>query len=325
MEIFFHKEFLSYKIPAGIFDSRPSPYLEKQIAQPEGPERILNTGSVLQRCELSNVLTWSEPHLATDKELLSFHTVDYLQRLKAAESSSDSFTNSTYMFKNGMKVIRLSAGAAIDAVRHVVSGKGKLAYAISRPPSHHAQPDEADGYCFINGVGLAALKALNAGYARVAIIDWDVHHGNGTQAGFYVRDDVLTISMHMNHGSWGSTHIQTGEVDEIGTGDGEGHNVNFPIPFGAGDRCYNELMRRCIVPAVKNFSPDLIVLANGQDANQFDPNGRQCLTMGGYHELAVQVRELANDVCDGKIVMTQEGGYNPSYAPLCAYAVAQDC
>jgi acetoin utilization deacetylase AcuC-like enzyme len=319
--VFFHQEFLDYRIPDGMFDSDPSPYLARQIEQPEGPDRILNTRGVLINSEISGRLDWFEPLPATDEELSVFHTREYIDRLKVASVAGEYLAASTYVMPDGMEVIRLSAGSAIGAAKKVVSGDYRIGYALSRPPGHHAQPGEADGYCFINGVGLAALEAIDSGFPRVAIIDWDVHHGNGTQAGFYGRDDVLTISMHMNHGSWGPTHPQSGDVDETGEGLGDGYNINLPIPFGAGDHCYNQLFQRCVVPAVQDFDPDIIVLANGQDANQFDPNGRQCLTMAGYYSLASQLRQLAQSTCDGRIIMTQEGGYNPSYAPYCAYAV----
>ncbi|MCY3769271.1 MAG: hypothetical protein OXG56_07910 [Gammaproteobacteria bacterium] len=321
LSVFYHSDFLQYRIPAGVFDGEPSDYLDLQIDQPEGPERIRNTKGVLERTAVSGQLEWRVPHAASDEELSRFHTREYIERLKEFDLAGDYVSQSTYLPKGGLHTVRLSAGAAIGAARQVLAGTSRMAYAISRPPSHHAQPGEADGYCFINGVGLATLEAIREGCRRVAVIDWDVHHGNGTQVGFYGRDDVLTISLHMDHGAWGPTHVQTGDVDEIGEGRGEGYNINLPIPFGAGDYCYNRIMECCVVPAVTEFNPDFIVLANGQDANQFDPNGRQCVTMAGYYQLALQVRELARAHCGGRLVMTQEGGYNPTYAPYCAYSV----
>ncbi len=319
--VFFDKRMLAYRIPAGVFDSEPSALLEHQIPQPENPERIDNTRSVLERCPIAARLDWHGITPATDEDLLSFHTPAYLDILKEVDRTGGSVTRSTHLSKGELEAVRLSAGAAIDAAKTVMEGRSRIAYALGRPPSHHAQPDVADGYCFVNGVGLAALEALRAGCERVAVIDWDVHHGNGTQEGFYGRDDVLTISMHMDHGAWGPTHVQTGGVEETGSGAGGGCNINLPLPMGSGDVLYNEVFEHCVVPAVKRFAPDMIVLANGQDANQFDPNGRQCVTMKGFHSLGSKLRWLAGDVSDGRVIVTQEGGYNPSYAPLCAYAV----
>jgi acetoin utilization deacetylase AcuC-like enzyme len=255
--------------------------------------------------------------------LLGFHTAAYLAELKEADEAGRWFGRTTYLPAGGMRGVRLAAGAAIEAARDVAAGRERIAYALVRPPFHHAQPDRADGYCFVNGVGLAALAAIDAGCKRVAIIDWDVHHGNGTQEGFYDRDDVLTISLHMDHGSWGAAaHPQTGGVEEIGVRAGEGFNLNLPLTFGAGDHAYALAFERCVEPVVRKFAPDLLVLANGQDANQFDPNGRQMLTMAGFHHLASRLRGLANELSGGRIAVTQEGGYNVAYAPFCAYAVA---
>ena len=126
----------------------------------------------------------------------------------------------------------------------------------------------------------------------------------------------------MDHGSWGESHPESGSVDEIGSAAGEGYNINLPLPFGSGDHCYDLAFEQCVLPRLRQFEPDLIILANGQDANQFDPNGRQMLTMAGYYRLATHLRAAAAQLCAGRLVVTQEGGYNPSYAPLCAYAVA---
>jgi acetoin utilization deacetylase AcuC-like enzyme len=322
MSVFFDERVLEYRIPAGMFDALPSTLLAHQMPQPENSERIDNTRSVLQRGPLRTRLDWHGTHAATDEEVLQFHTAAYLDELKFTDREGGYLSASTHLAAGELDIVRLGAGAAVDAARCVLGGDATIAYALGRPPSHHAQPAVADGYCFLNGVALAALEALNAGCTRVAVIDWDVHHGNGTQEGFYGRDDVLTVSMHMDHGAWGPSHVQTGGIEETGRGAGEGYNINLPLPFGSGDRAYEETFRQCVVPAVTRFNPDIIVLANGQDANQFDPNGRQAVSMAGFFGLATQARSLALDVCDGRIIMTQEGGYNPTYAPMCAYAVA---
>jgi acetoin utilization deacetylase AcuC-like enzyme len=189
-----------------------------------------------------------------------------------------------------------------------------------RPPSHHAAPDVADGYCFVNGVALAAVEALAQGCRRVAVVDWDVHHGNGSQEGFCARNDVLVVSLHMNHGAWGKTHPQTGGVEEIGHGPGEGYNLNLPLPMGCGDDTYTKVVERCVVPYLDWFKPDIILVSNGQDAGQFDPNGRQLVTMRGFHRMARMLRNAAERLCSGHLVAVQEGGYNPAYALFCAYA-----
>ena len=321
MPVYFHERMLDFRVPAGMFDGLPSDLLDIQMAQPERPERIANTVSVLKRGPLGERMDWREARAATDEEILGFHTADYLATMKEADGTGKYLSQSTYLNPGQLEAVRLAAGAAIDAATAVALDKAKVAYAMTRPPAHHAQPGDADGYCFVNNCGLAVLAAQKAGRERIAVVDWDVHHGNGTQEGFYERDDVLTISLHMNHGAWGPTHPQTGEVDEIGRGAGEGYNLNLPLPFGLGNAGYTIAFDRCVAPALRRFKPDLIVLANGQDANQFDPNGRQCLDMAGFYGLACRLRTLAEELCEGRIAMTQEGGYNPTYAPYCAYAV----
>jgi acetoin utilization deacetylase AcuC-like enzyme len=322
MKVFFHEAMLAFRAPDGVFECASSELLEIQTPHAEGPDRIANMRAILQRSPIAGGLRWAEPAPASDEDMLRFHTPEFLAELKDADKEGRWFGRTTYLPAGGLEGVRLAAGAAIAAARDVADGREKVAYALVRPPFHHAQPDRADGYCFVNGVGLAALTAIAAGHKRVAIVDWDVHHGNGTQEGFYGRDNVLTVSLHMDHGAWGASHPQTGGVEEIGEGAGEGFNVNLPLPFGAGDRAYALAFERCVEPIVRKFAPDMIVLANGQDANQFDPNGRQMLTMAGFHDLANRLRALAGELCEGRIAVTQEGGYNIAYAPYCAYAVA---
>jgi acetoin utilization deacetylase AcuC-like enzyme len=195
--------------------------------------------------------------------------------------------------------------------------------ALVRPPGHHAAPAMCDGYCFFNNVGVAAQAARAAGIERVAIIDWDVHHGNGTQAGFYADPSVLTVSLHMDHGAWGPSHPQTGAVDERGEGDGQGTNLNIPLPMGSGDLTYALAFERFVEPAVRAFAPQLLIIANGLDASQFDPNGRQLLTMNGFNHLAQSARTLADELCAGKLLIVQEGGYNPAYSAFCLHATVE--
>lgn len=193
-------------------------------------------------------------------------------------------------------------------------------YALVRPPGHHAQPGKADGYCLCNSTAIAAEHLRARGAERVAIIDWDVHHGNGTQECFYSRADVLTVSLHEGHGSWGPWHPQTGSPLEKGIGEGAGYNVNVQLPYGAGNAAYLQAMGEIVIPIVDEYQPSVILVAAGQDANQFDPNGRHCLTMAGFDALGRSVRQLADRQCDGRLAVIQEGGYAVSYTAFCAHA-----
>jgi acetoin utilization deacetylase AcuC-like enzyme len=199
-------------------------------------------------------------------------------------------------------------------------GEVDRAYALVRPPGHHAGPARTDGFCVFNNTALAAAHCRLAGARRVAVIDIDVHHGNGTQAGFYADRDVLTVSIHMDHRSWGSAHPELGVAAELGSGAAAGTNVNVALPFGCGDRAYAAAFGRVVEPVVERFAPDVLVCAAGFDANQFDPTGRQCVTMSGFHDLGAGIRRLADRVCEGRVVLCQEGGYAQTYTGFCAYA-----
>lgn len=161
----------------------------------------------------------------------------------------------------------LASGTTLSAMKYILDGNGKISYALVRPPGHHAQPTQADGYCFLNNAGLAVKLALRSGINRVAVVDIDVHYGNGTAEGFYDSNRVLIISLHMNHGSWGPSHPQSGSVDEIGEGEGLGYNLNIPLPNGSGNRGYQHAMTELVVPAIKKFEPEMIVLVVGQDSS----------------------------------------------------------
>lgn len=173
----------------------------------------------------------------------------------------------TFLNAGSWDTALLAAGTTLLAMKHILEGHGKIAYALVRPPGHHAQPTQADGYCFLNNAGVAVQLALNSGCEKVVVIDIDVHYGNGTAEGFYQSNKVLTISLHMNHGSWGPSHPQNGSIDELGEGEGFGYNLNIPLPNGTGDKGYVYAMNELVVPATQKFEPNMIVLVVGQDSS----------------------------------------------------------
>ena len=322
LAVFFDEDVLATSPPMGLFERAPSPLLANQTLFTESPQRIENIKSVLERGPSASRFVWYPGRKASDAEILTYHTQAYLDRLIEWDADGVWASGTTYFPKGGMVTMRAAAGTVMEGLDAVLAGKAGKAYALVRPPSHHADRDVADGYCFLNCVGIAVEHARAAGCERVAVLDWDVHHGNGTQSGFYDRDDVLTISLHMNHGAWGPTHPQTGEVDETGTGAGKGYNVNLPLPMGSGDETYLAVMRDCVLPKLQAFQPDLIIVSNGHDAGQFDPNGRQLISMAGFHGLASLAAQAAGELCDGKLLAVQEGGYNIGHVGFCAYASA---
>ena len=216
-----------------------------------------------------------------------------------------------------------SVGCSIQAVDAVLDGDTRTAYALVRPPGHHAQPSQADGYCFFSNVAIAAEHARRRGIRRVAVIDWDVHHGNGTQACFYERDDVLTVSLHQDHGAWGPSHPQTGSHLETGFAAGMGFNVNVALPPGTGDLGFVEAFETVVAPIVRRFAPELLLVACGQDANEYDPNARMCVTMAGFRALGRLARSLATELCDGRMALVQEGGYAKTYSAFCLHATLE--
>jgi len=324
LAVFFHPGIFDHDTGSGFFEAAPSPWLPVLEKHPENDDRLRNMLGVLQQGPVGAALDWFEGAPARREDLERFHDAAYIDELQSIPLTETRHFSSTTVFGPGsFQVCLEAAGQALAAARHVHDGDGKIAYALVRPPGHHAQPRMADGYCFFNNIGVA-IEALRArGLRRAAVIDWDVHHGNGTQQGFYDDADVLTVSLHMNHGAWGATHPQSGDIDEAGSGAGLGKNLNLPMPWGAGDIAYQRVFDEIVAPALRAHRPEILFVASGQDANQFDPNGRQLLSMAGFHELGKRARALADECCDGRLVLVQEGGYQVSYAAYCLHATLE--
>jgi acetoin utilization deacetylase AcuC-like enzyme len=324
LAVFWHDDVLLHDTGSGVFEHAPSPLLAEDELHPENALRIRNMRSILERGPLRERVRFFDGRYADTSELALVHDQDYVESLRTfCAQGGGLLTLSTPVVAASWDAARAAAGTALAAADAVLAGDVLLAYALIRPPGHHAQTRQADGYCLFNNVALAAELARRRGADRVAVLDWDVHHGNGTQEIFYRRGDVLTVSFHMRHGAWGPSHPQTGAPDEIGDGDGEGRNLNVELPFGAGDRAYAQAMEEAVVPLVDAFRPELLVVAVGQDANQFDPNGRQTVSMSGFRRLGEAARALAERHCDGRLVLVQEGGYARTYSAFCLHATLE--
>ncbi|KAF8719634.1 hypothetical protein HU200_024375 [Digitaria exilis] len=325
LAVFWHEGMLAHDAGRGVFDSGRDPgFLDVLDQHPENADRVRNMVSILRRGPIAPFLSWHSGRPAHASELLSFHSSEYIDELVQANATgAKKLCEGTFLNPGSWGAALLAAGTTLSAVKHILDGHGNLAYALVRPPGHHAQPDCADGYCFLNNAGLAVHLALDSGRSKVAVVDIDVHYGNGTAQGFYHMDNVLTISLHMKHGSWGPSHPQSGSVDEIGEGKGLGYNLNIPLPNGSGDAGYEYAMNELVVPAIDKFQPQLLVLVAGQDSSAFDPNGRQCLTMGGYRKIGEIMRSMANRHSNGQILIVQEGGYHISYSAYCLHATLE--
>lgn len=325
LHVFWHEDCHKHDTGEGIFEAPRCELLQFQEPHPENIRRILNIKSILERGPLAARLRWHPGRHASISELRGFHDALYIDSIVDAERSGPRRLDGagTIAGPGTWEAALAAAGTGIVATDHVLDGHGSKAYALVRPPGHHAQPAMADGSCIFNNLGIAARHALARGVRKIAIIDWDQHHGNGTQEGFYRDQRVLTVSIHMPHGRWGTNHPQVGGLDEIGEGDGTGYNLNVPAPFGAGDQCYKDVVQRIVGPVIDEFAPDLLFVACGQDANQFDPNGRGLLTMAGFRMLGDAVRVWADRHAAGRVVMFQEGGYAITYTAFCAYATIE--
>lgn len=279
------------------------------------------THSLVVTSGLINRLTRLTPRRATDEEILLVHTPGHLQRLtKANDTGGDGGDGGTPFGRGSVDIARLALGGVIDAVRSVVERYVDNAYVLVRPPGHHAVPDSGMGFCMLANIAVAVRAVRRShGIRRVAIVDFDVHHGNGAQTVFWEDPNVLTISLHQDR----MFPNASGFVTERGAGAGFGYNVNVPLPPGTGNGGYAEAIRRVVVPALHRFRPELIMVAAGFDASALDPLGRMMLTPRGFREITMALVTAADELCGGRIVCSHEGGYSESYAPFCTHAVIE--
>ncbi|MDL5363329.1 class II histone deacetylase [Halalkalicoccus sp. NIPERK01] len=315
VSVYWHDRMLDHEPPAGTFKFPSMPIIAHEETHPDRRERIENIRAMLGH-SFPEVTSYESPERATRSEIERVHEPDYVDWLEAfcADGGGRIEDTTTGANEATFDASRVAAGAAIDAVREALEGERTVPYALCRPSGHHARPACADGFCFLNNAAIAAEEALTHGIDRVAIVDWDVHHGNGTQEAFYDRDDVLFVSAHADHGSWHPEyHPQEGSLEEVGAGVGEGYTVNVPLPPGTGDRGYDALFERIVDPVVREYNPDLVLVSAGQDAGAADPNARNLVTRDGFFELGRHVRRLADECADGRLVFVQEGGYQPSH------------
>jgi acetoin utilization deacetylase AcuC-like enzyme len=270
---------------------------------PERPDRI--EAIVHGLAPLADQLCVATPREATDEEILAAHDRGLLERLRALEGHNAWLDPDTYSAPHSLEIARRAAGGLIDAALAVATGSAASAFAALRPPGHHAEASRPMGFCLLNHVAIAA-RALQRelGVERIAIVDWDVHHGNGTQHIFEAERDVLFVSLHQ----W-PLYPGTGALEEHGRGEGLGSTVNMPLPPGCGDAEYAWAFDEIVVPRLLAFRPELILVSAGYDAHRDDPLASMKLTSGGFGALASRLRLAADETCAGRIVMSLEGGY----------------
>lgn len=314
LSVYYDDVSLEHMIPEGVSYRGSTDIIPVSSPHPDQPDRIRNIRGIIQNT-LSEYAVWEKITPATTEQLGTVHDSDYIESVaRFSEQGGGWFTtDGTGGNEKTYSAAKHAAGGAIQAVRQAIQGnKTAVPYALARPSGHHAQPSQADGSCFFNNAAVAAEIALNEGSVKkVAILDWDVHHSNGTQEIFYDRDDVLCISIHNGHGSWNSvSHPQTGRPAECGTGPGEGYNVNIPVPFGTGNQGYGYVFHYLVEPIISEFDPDILVVSSGTDAGCMDPQGRNLVTMSGFNQLGRIARRLAREYAEDNLAIIQEGGYN---------------
>jgi len=269
------------------------------IGHPERPERL---DAIVERLKKEGL--WKDvlaPEPVDLKLLGKVHTRKYIDSLKNfGEGYMDA---DTYIRPETYSIALLAAGGTVLAARKALE-RGKAAFALVRPPGHHAGPTHGGGFCYFNNVAVAA-ESLREKVGRVAIVDLDLHHGNGTQDIFYARKDVLYISTHQE-----GIYPGTGRADDRGDDDGSGYNICVPLPGGSGDATFELFSKKILRPVLTKYRPDAILVSLGADAHYMDPLGGLSLTSPGYVLLANEILGLSRELCGGVVSFALEGGYN---------------
>jgi len=318
--LIYDDRFLSHNSGLALIEDRDNYPFAEPIAHVSSPVLVGRAKQLMDLAGITVQMRRLPAYEAGDDELALYHTRDYIQRVgEIAKTGGDAGTGAP-MGQGGDRVARLAAGAVIAAVDGVMSGEVRSAYALVRPPGHHALAGRGMGFCIFGNVAIAARHAQRAhGAAKILIVDWDVHHGNGTQDAFYADPTVLFISIHQED----LFPVGSGALDQVGEGSGEGLTVNIPLPGGTGNKGYLAVFERLVLPIARSFVPDLVIISAGQDASVLDPLARMALTTSAYRTMTAMLLSVAAETCGGRVVVAQEGGYAPAYAPYCSAAIAE--
>ena len=293
--------------PTGIV--RDGIYLKHDmgIYHPESPDRLQVIYDMIDEFGPTLNLVEIKPRQASIDEIARNHDPRYVSNIAATAGVRSTFLDpDTSACAHSWDAASIAVGGLLNLVDAVVEGKVRNGFALVRPPGHHAEHRRAMGFCFFNNIAVAARYALERyGMQRIAIVDWDLHHGNGTQNAFYEDSQVLFISTHQFPHYPGS-----GAIREVGYGPGEGCSVNVPLASGAGDAEYLTVFHAAVAPLVESYRPDLILVSAGFDTHESDPLGGMNVTEQGYEDMVQVLMSLAEEYCSGRVVLTLEGGYN---------------
>ncbi len=285
---------------------------------PESPERLIPVRQALEPFTASGRWQPLQPRRASVRELQLVHTPSHIENIEqAAKRAPFSLDPDTSVSTDSYETALLAAGGVLQCIDSICSGKLRRIFAFVRPPGHHAGRENARGFCLFNNVAVAAAYArLEHRLERLAIIDFDVHHGNGTQSSFYGDPSVLYVSSHQYPFYPGS-----GNFNEVGRGSGKGYTLNFPLPEGSGDSNFVPIYTKIVPKVLEQFSPQLIIVSAGFDGHFSDSYGGLLLTHSGYAAAAASLIAAAERLCDGKICFVLEGGYSPQALKDCIGAI----
>lgn len=276
---------------------------------PESPSRLEAIVDLLDRNGILEQTELVEPNGATVQQLTDVHSSSLIDLVRSRSLRGDRHLDAdTYITTSSYDLARQAAGTACVLSDTVMLRQARNAFALVRPPGHHAESRRVGGFCLFNNIAITARHLQRThGLKRIAIIDFDVHHGNGTQEIFYADPDILFISMHLFQPYF---YPGSGSLQEIGRGDGRGATVNIPFPPGVGDRSYSRVMAEVVIPICRKFRPQFILASAGFDAHWIDPLASAGLSITGYTKLARDIFALASDLCSGRCVFVLEGGYH---------------
>lgn len=279
---------------------------ETPHGHPECPARLRGILDELAARPVPRTI-WAPARLASREEILLVHDPAHVETVLALRGRSGQLDTDTWLSPGSVDAALLAAGAAVEATRATIEGRAKNAFALVRPPGHHAESRRSMGFCIFNNAAVAAAVArASLGVERVLSVDFDVHHGNGIQEVFWKRPDVLYFSTHRAP----PFYPQTGSLEEIGEGEGRGYNVNVPLPRGMGDADFLAIYRELLEGIADDFRPDLVIVSAGFDTHESDPLGGMAMRAPGFHALAALLRGIAEKHAGGRIVFVLEGGYD---------------
>jgi len=286
-------------------------------SHPENPRRLISGLRALERLGLMRIIELREPRKAEIREISYIHSKDYIEEVRRLCNSGGGYLDlDTLISPLSFEVALYAAGGLLKCVEEIMEGRAEKGMALVRPPGHHALRDAGMGFCIFNNIAIAARYLQHQyGLRRILIVDWDVHHGNGTQRAFYYDPEVLFFSIHQS-----PFYPGTGRAEEVGAREGEGFTVNIPLPAGCTNSDYLLAFEKVLVPIASEFSPEIVLVSSGFDAHFLDPIGGMNLTSSGFERFG----EILKETCPrSKIALTLEGGYNPDALGYCVAKVVK--